>query len=44
MTKSVRVEYIGWGDDFRYAEEKARITEHILQIAHDKDFAFACVQ
>ncbi len=44
MKKSVKVEFIGWEDDFRYAEEKSRITEHIQQIAHHKNFAYACVQ
>ncbi len=44
MTESVKVEYIGWEDDFRYAEEKSRITEHIQKIAHDKNFTYACVQ
>lgn len=44
MTESVEVQYVGWEDDFRYAEEKSRITEHIQQIAHDKGFVYACVQ
>lgn len=44
MTKSAKVEYIGWEDDFRYAKEKSRITEHIQEIAHEKTFAYACVQ
>lgn len=44
MAESVRVEYIGWEDDFRYAEEKSRITEHIQEIAKDNGFVYACVQ
>lgn len=44
MTKLVSIEYVGWEDDFRYAEEKSRITEHIRQIAVDKNFTYACVQ
>ncbi|UKZ73824.1 hypothetical protein TrVFT333_001477 [Trichoderma virens FT-333] len=44
MAEAVQVEYIGWEDDFRYAEEKSRITQHIQNIAHDKNFAHACVQ
>ncbi len=44
MAQSVKVEYIGWEDDFRYGEEKSRITEHIQEIARDKNFAYACVQ
>ncbi|KAL3437124.1 hypothetical protein BDV09DRAFT_163841 [Aspergillus tetrazonus] len=44
MASSVTVEYIGWEDDFRYAEEKSRITEHIQRIAEDHGFSYACVQ
>jgi hypothetical protein len=44
MTEPVMVEYIGWEDDFRYAEEKSRITEHIRQIAQENGFANAQVQ
>lgn len=44
MAELVQVEYIGWEDDFRYAEEKSRITQHIKEIAHDKNFTYACVQ
>jgi hypothetical protein len=44
MAESVEVEYIGWQDDFRYAEEKSRITEHIQKMAKNKGFGYACVQ
>ncbi|OJJ42593.1 hypothetical protein ASPZODRAFT_170077 [Penicilliopsis zonata CBS 506.65] len=44
MVEAVKVEYIGWEDDFRYAEEKQRITEHIQKIAADNGFTHACVQ
>ncbi|KAL7919271.1 hypothetical protein ACQKWADRAFT_301907 [Trichoderma austrokoningii] len=44
MAELVQVEYIGWEDDFRYAEEKARITQHIKEIAHERNFTYACVQ
>ncbi|KAJ5710992.1 hypothetical protein N7488_005148 [Penicillium malachiteum] len=44
MSEPIKVEYIGWEDDFRYAEEKSRITEQIQKIAEEKGFAYACVQ
>jgi len=44
MMKPVKVDYIGWEDDFHYAEEKARITEHIQEIAAANGFVYACVQ
>lgn len=44
MVKPVKVQYIGWEDDFRYAEEKSRITEHIQKIAEDNGFSHALVQ
>lgn len=42
------VEYTGWEDNCRYAEEKSRITEHIQRIAKDNGFtyfnAYVCVE
>ncbi|GMF68009.1 unnamed protein product [Aspergillus oryzae] len=35
------VEYTGWQDNLRYAEEKSRITEHIQRIAKDNGFIYA---
>lgn len=44
MAQLVKVEYIGWEVDFRYVEERSRITEHIQKIAQDNGFTYACVQ
>jgi hypothetical protein len=44
MARTTRIEYIGWEDDFRYVEEKRRLTEHIDNLAKEKGFAYACVQ
>ncbi|KAM3507751.1 hypothetical protein MY11210_007031 [Beauveria gryllotalpidicola] len=44
MASPVIVEYIGWEDDFRYAKEKSRITEHIQQMAESRGYSHACVQ
>lgn len=44
MTQVIKIEYIGWEDDFRSAEEKSRITEHNHKIAKENDFVYACVQ
>ncbi|EGX92299.1 hypothetical protein CCM_03671 [Cordyceps militaris CM01] len=44
MAQPVTVEYIGWEDDFRYAAEKARITDHIQKMAEARGYSHACVQ
>ncbi|KAH8695784.1 hypothetical protein GQ44DRAFT_634625, partial [Phaeosphaeriaceae sp. PMI808] len=44
IAKPINIEYIGWEDDFRYANEKARITEHIREIAETHRFAYTCIQ
>lgn len=41
---AVEVQYIGWDHDIRYAEEKARVTQHIQDIAQAKSFTYALVQ
>lgn len=41
MVESAMVEYTGWQDNLRYAEEKSRITEHIQRIAKDNGFIYA---
>jgi hypothetical protein len=44
MSGQIKIEFIGWQDDFRYTEEKKRVTEHVEQIAKAKGFTFAQVQ
>jgi hypothetical protein len=44
MSGKVTVEFVGWKDDFRYFEEKQRVTKHIEAIAETKGFIFAQVQ
>ncbi|KAF2124974.1 hypothetical protein P153DRAFT_370298 [Dothidotthia symphoricarpi CBS 119687] len=44
MAENIKIEFIGWEDDFRYAEEKRRVTKHIEEIAKSKGFSFAQVQ
>lgn len=38
------VEFIDWGDDFRYAEERRRVTDTIRNIAAERGFAHGVVQ
>jgi len=43
MSEQIKVIFIGWEDDYRYAEEKSRIEEHIIELARTKGFASALV-
>ena len=38
------VEFVDWGDDFRYAEERQRVTDLIRRIAAERGFTHAVVQ
>ena len=38
------VEFIDWGDDFRYAEERQRVTEIVRDIATVRRFTRGVVQ
>ncbi|KAF2676240.1 hypothetical protein K458DRAFT_352028 [Lentithecium fluviatile CBS 122367] len=44
MAEKIKIEFIGWEDDFRYAEEKRRISQHIAELAKEKGFVSATVQ
>lgn len=41
---TAQIQYVGWDHDFRYAEERNRVTEHIQNIAREKGFSYALVQ
>ena len=38
------VEFIDWEDDFRYAEERRRVTDMIRSIAAERRFTHGVVQ
>ena len=38
------IEFVDWHDDFRYAEERARVTEFIRSIAMEREFTHGLVQ
>ena len=38
------VEFVDWDDDFRYAEERRRVTEVVRNIAAERGFEHAVVQ
>ena len=38
------VEFTDWGDDFRYAEERRRVTEVVQRIAAERGYTHGVVQ